>query len=190
MPAALGRDAVLTGYRIFTRFPTPGGRAMRGLYILRSDSQQRLIVVVGNLLTRYRYRLGSVRLTVDSGRLHATVDSRDGAADLAVTADLGSVPARLPPGSPFADDAAARRFAGPLPYTFHHEAATDSIVVVKAHRSTWRPEPIAVTVTRATFLRQGPFADTEPVLAQAFHVSGIDYGWHRGHRRALDGTAR
>ena len=34
-------------------------------------------------------------------RLTATVDSRDGGADLTVTADLGSRPAPLPPGSPF-----------------------------------------------------------------------------------------
>lgn len=185
-----GPAGVLTGYRVFARFPTPGGRTMRGLYILRSDTQRRLIAVAGNLLTRYHYHLGRIRLTVEAGRLTATVDSRDGAADLTVTADLDSAPAPLPPGSPFADDAAARRFAGPLPYTFDYEASTQSIVVVKAHRSAWRPEPVAVTVSRRTFLDRGPFAGAEPVLAQAFHVADLDYGWHRGERRALDGSRR
>ncbi|MET7421990.1 DUF2071 domain-containing protein [Dactylosporangium sp. NPDC005555] len=188
LPPALGIDAVLTGYRIFTTFPTPAGKSMRGLYILRSDTDRPALAAAGNLLTRYRYHLGRVGLTVDGDRLTATVDSRDGGADLTVTADLASRPAPLPPGSPFADPAAARRFAGPLPYTF--DAEDDGIVVVKAHRSTWVPEPVAVQVSRCTFLERGPFAGTAPVLAHAFHVAGIDYGWHRGVRRAVDGSAR
>ncbi|WP_344502241.1 DUF2071 domain-containing protein [Dactylosporangium maewongense] len=192
LPAALGIDAVLTGYRIFTRFPTPAGRTMRGLYILRSDTGRPALARAGNLLTRYRYHVGTVGLTVDGDLLTATVDSRDGGADLTVTADLApardGTPAPLPAGSPFADATAARRFAGPLPYTF--DAEDGGIVVVKAHRSTWTPVPVAVRVTRCTFLERGPFEGTAPVLAQAFHVAGLDYGWHRGVRRALDGSVR
>jgi hypothetical protein len=188
LPAGLGMDAVLTGYRIFTRFPTPGGKTMRGLYILRSDTGRVALVTVGNVLSAYRYHLGKVGLTVDGDTLTATVDSRDGGADLTVTADLASTRtgAPLPPGSPFPDAAAARRFAGPLPYTFHAER--DAIVVVKAHRSAWTPVPVTVQVTRCTFLQRPPF--TGAVLAQAFHVADLDYGWHRGVRRALDGSAR
>lgn len=368
LPAAVGMDAVLTGYRIFATFPTPAGRTMRGLYILRSDTQRAVLAAVGNVLTRYRYHLARIRLTLDGAELTATVDSRDGGADLTVTADLASRPAPLPPGSPFAgghtdqgrhhtdqaghhtdhggrhtdqaradmhhrggdrdhagtdidrggagighggvgsalscagavdrqrghgvgsarrgdsvrrgesarcvesvrdesthdesardesahnesvrrdetvrrdegvhDDSArcdesvrvesvrgvesqvgpavtgslnatvarhqksifeeatarslrsfeageraARRFAGPLPYTFDHEPGSGSIVVVKAHRSAWVPEPVAVRVSRCTFLERGVFAGTRPVLAQAFHVADLDYGWHRGVRR-------
>jgi hypothetical protein len=332
LPASLGMDAVLTGYRIFARFPTPTGRTMRGLFILRSDTDRVVLARAGNLLTRYHYHLADVSLTVDGATLTATVDSRDGGADLTVTADLSSRPAPLPPGSPFAagspltpsapgsplapraafaagsplppgsppppgsplpqsspsahgsplphgsasargsalpsrspsargtpvvagspfelgspvpvdaplagsygsgevlpdcfpgtlhpakklisehgstrsrsvergiergierggesSAAAARRFAGPLPYTFDHEAASGSIVVVKARRSAWTPEPVAVQVSRCTFLERGPFAGTVPVLAQAFHVADLDYGWHRGTRRALDGSLR
>lgn len=190
LPAVLGLDAVLTGYRIFTTFPTPGGRTMRGLYILRSDTSRTFLAAAGNALTRYRYAMAKVRLTLDGATLTATVDSRDGGADLTVTADLASRPAPLPPGSPFAGAAAARRFAGPLPYTFDHEPATGSIIVVKAHRSAWTPEPVAVRVGRCTFLQRGPFEGTRPVLAQAFHVAGLDYGWHRGVRRAFDGSVR
>ncbi|MFD0033576.1 hypothetical protein ACWGDS_30995 [Streptomyces sp. NPDC055059] len=52
LPARLGRDFLLTGYRVFTRFPTPGGRIMRGLRILRSDTDTRFMQLGGNLLTR------------------------------------------------------------------------------------------------------------------------------------------
>jgi hypothetical protein len=190
LPAACGRDYVLTGYRIFTRFPTPAGRTMRGLLILRSDTDKLSLMLGGNLLTRYRYRLARIRFEADGAQLTATVDSRDGRADLTVTADLGSRPAPLPSGSPFASAADARRYARPLPYTFDHEPGTGSIVVVKAYRTEWRPEPVAVTVSRLAFLAQGPFAGSRPVLANAFHVAGLDYGWHRGSRRAADGTPR
>jgi hypothetical protein len=190
LPAACGIDPVLTGYRIFTRFRTPAGRTMRGLFILRSDTDRRWLVLGGNLLTRYHYRLARIDLAVAAGRLRASVRSRDGRADLAVTADLGAGPAALPEGSPFGTAADARRFAGPLPYTFDYEAATRSIIVVKAVRSRWQPEPVSVTVDRLTFFDHGHFAGSTPRLANAFHVAELDYGWHRGSRRALDGALR
>jgi uncharacterized protein YqjF (DUF2071 family) len=190
LPAACGGSYLLIGYRIFTRFPTPAGRAMRGLLILRSDTDRRLMVLGGNLLTRYRYRLARIRLTANTPQLGITVHSRDGLADVALTADLASRPVPLPAGSPFATTADARRFAGPLPYTFDYEASTRSMIVVKAYRTQWRPEPVAVVVSRLTFLTHGPFAGTHPVLANAFHVTDLDYGWQRGSRRALDGTPR
>jgi uncharacterized protein DUF2071 len=190
LPAACGRDYVLTGYRIITRFPTPAGRTMRGLQILRSDTDRPTMVVGGNLLTRYHYRLARIRFEATGSWLRAEIRSRNGHADLTVTADLASRPAPLPPSSPFATVADARRFAGPLPYTFSHEARTGSIVVVKAHRTAWRPEPIAVNVDRLTFFNDGPFQGVRPVLANAFHVADLDYGWHRGTRRTLDGAER
>jgi len=188
LPVVCGADYVLTGYRIFSQFPTPGGRTMRGLRILRSDTDRLLMALGGNLLTRYHYRLARIRLEANGSRLTVTVDSRDGRADLAVTADLGSRPAPLPAGSPFATTAAARRFAGPLPYTFDYEAKTRSMIVVKAFRTRWRPEPVTVDVRRLTFFTHGQFAGSRPQLATAFHVADLDYGWHRGRRRALDGT--
>ncbi len=190
LPATCGVDYVLTGYRIFTRFPTPAGGTMRGLQILRSDTDRRLMALGGNLLTRYHYRLARMRFETSGSRLSAVVHSRDGRADLALTADLASRPAPLPAGSPFASTADARRFAGPLPYTFDYEAGSESVVVVKAYRTEWRPEPIAVNVSRLTFFTHGPFSGAHPVLANAFHVTDLDYGWHRGSLRALDGAAR
>lgn len=183
LPGFLGLDCVLTGYRVFTTFPTPGGRTMRGLFILRSDTDRWPILAGGNLLTRYHYKRARVRCRADDDRLDITVDSRDGRADLTVHCDLGSAPAPLPPGSPFADAAAARRFAGPLPYTFDHESRTGSIIVVKAYRTAWQPVPVAVDVSRLTFF--DAFAGVPPLLANAFHVADLDYGWHRGTRRSV-----
>lgn len=187
LPAALGADLCLTGYRIFARFPTPGGRTMRGLRILRSDTDRRLMVLGGNLLTRYNYRFARIRTDASEGTLEFRVDSADGRADLHVSAAIGGGPSPLPDGSPFADAREARRFAGPLPYTFEYEPQTRSLIVIKAFRAHWDPQPVSVDVRRLTFFDHGPFAGTRPVLANAFHVADVDYGWERGVRRAEDG---
>jgi hypothetical protein len=127
-------------------------------------------------------------MDVVGAKMTAVVDSRDGAADLAVVADLDRH--EPPPGTPFASAAAARRFAGPLPYTFDYEARTGSIVVVKATRSQWRPQPVSVAVEKISFFRHGSFVSSKPVLANAFHVADLDYGWGSGSVRALDGSIR
>jgi hypothetical protein len=138
------------------------------------------MALLGNLLTHYRYRLAQVSLTERPGELEILVGTPGGEADLHVVADLASRPAPLPAGSPFGSLDEARRFAGPLPYTFDYETSTESLVVVRAVRTAWDPQPLEVDVRRATFFEQPPFRDVEPVLANAFYVAEIDYRWERG----------
>jgi uncharacterized protein DUF2071 len=178
LPASLGLDFFLTGYRIFVR--VADAPSLRGLYILRSDTDRRTMVLLGNLVTRYRYRLADVSSEEREGRLAIQIRTPEREADLDVVADLTTKPAPLPPGSPFTDLAEARRYAGPLPYTFSYERSTRSITAVKATRGRWNPEPVAVDVREASFLDSAPFAGAQPVLANAFHVENVDYRWERG----------
>ena len=108
-PRALGQDFFLTGYRIFARFEPAEGRKLRGLRILRSDVNRRLMVWVGNLLTHYKYRKASVVLREGGETLHIKIETPGAEADLRVIADLASRPAPLPNGSPFRDARDARR---------------------------------------------------------------------------------
>ena len=156
-PAWLGDDPFLVGWRIFARHAGPDGRRRRGLFILRSDTDRRALVAGGNLLTRYNWRRSAIAAEVGGGRMTVRVTSAGGLAD-------------------------ARRFAGPLPWTFDHEPETGSMVLVLGRRSQWRPEPVDVRVERCTFFDHGPLAGTRPVLANAFHVAGLDYRWERGIR--------
>ena len=176
--ARLGRSFFLSGYRIFVR--RAGQPSLRGLYILRSDTDQRSMVLVGNLLTHYHYRLATVSVIERPAELEIDVRTPDAEADLHVVADLASRPAPLPARSPFRTLDEARRFAGPLPYTFDCEPSTRSLVVVRATRRHWDPQPVAVDVRHATFFEREPFRGVEPVLANAFHVAGVDYRWERG----------
>jgi hypothetical protein len=178
LPAALGVDFFLTGYRVFARFTAKP--SLRGLRILRSDTDRWLMAAGGNLLTHYGYVHCQAAMETKSDRLHVTVTSPGAAADLDVVADLSSRPAPLPSGSPFANLEDARRFAGPLPYTFDYERETNSIVMIKATRSSWEPQPISVDVRKATFLEHPPFSTVAPILANAFHVENVPYRWERG----------
>jgi Uncharacterized conserved protein (COG2071) len=187
LPQALGVDFFLTGYRVFTRFASKP--SLRGLRILRSDTDRLLMAVGGNLLTHYAYVNCRASMTSDGDQLVVTVNSPGGVADLDVVADLSSRPAPLPAGSPFANLEDARRFAGPLPYTFDYEPETHSIVMIKATRSRWEPQPIAVDVRKATFLERPPFNDVMPILANAFHVANVPYRWERGVVERLEGAA-
>jgi hypothetical protein len=182
LPAWAGRDYALTGYRIFVKHRDQSGRTRRGLHILRSDTDKRSMKLAGNLLTHYRYRLAGIGIVPAAGRLDVQITTSGAEADLCVVAHLDSRPAALPATSPFRSDRDARRFAGPLPWTFDYEPQTNSIVMIRGRRSQWCPQPVAVEVKDCGFLDQAPFAAAGPRLASAFHFEGIDYGWARGTR--------
>jgi hypothetical protein len=185
VPSMLGQDFFLTGYRIFARFKTASGRTLRGLRILRSDTDHRLMAFFGNLLTHYHYRTAQVLFRETDLKLEIKIQTPRAEADLHVIADLSGNPASLPEGSPFADLHEARLFAGPLPFTFDYEEQTHSIVMIEGVRQNWKPQPVRVEVLKNTFFDRPPFNQTEPVLANAFHVAGIPYQWKRGVREQL-----
>jgi hypothetical protein len=185
LPAPVGRDVFLAGYRVFTRLGSPSG-SRRGLRILRSDTDKRWMMRAGNLLTRYQYRLCQVDVTERPGQIRWCISTPQQKADLEVVAAMGNGPAPLPAGSPFASEKDARRFAGPLPYTFDYEPETHSIISIRGLRQHWNPRPVEVTVRQNTFLRQEPFCQVPPVLANAFYLSEVPYQWQRGVRTPLE----
>ena len=183
LPAAAGQDFFLAGYRVFTRFRTASGRSLRGLRILRSDTDRPLMVAAGNLLTHYNYHRCSAVVSRSHDAIDVAIRTHDGRGDLHVTAHTDRHD--LPEGSPFGSPREALRFAGPLPFTFEYEPETHAIVVIEAARTHWRPSPIIVDVERVAFFDHAPFRGCRPVLAAAFHVSNVDYHWYRGVRHAL-----
>jgi len=171
-PRALGRDFFLSGYRVFARLENRP--SIRGLRILRSDADSRVMTWSGNLFTRYGYELCRVRVERAGHHLKVAVE---GPAALRLEADLR--PAGRPPlGSPFHDLKEARRFAGPLPNTFGWEPETHSLVIVGSERARWDPVPITVDVQELRFFDR--FSNFKPRLANAFYVENVDYRWKHG----------
>lgn len=179
LPEMLGHSFFLSGYRIFTRLDTPSN-SLRGLRILRSDTDRRLMVASGNLLTHYAYQHCRVSFRERMRELQVKITTPNARADLEVIADIGHKPAPLPEGTPFENEKDARKFAGPLPYTFDYEKETGSIIMIRGVRENWNPQPVRVTVTKCTFLEQEPFCHALPRLANAFHLQDVPYRWERG----------
>src|SRR5436309_2029472 len=178
LPEVFGRECFLCGYRIFARAGDRGG-SLRGLRIIQSYTDRRWMLLAGNLLTHYRYQPCTAALVEGNTGISWTVRTSRGDADLDVAADLEHG-VSLPAGSPFANDRDARRFAGPLPYTFDYEPETDSIIRIEGVRGCWRPQAVRVDVRRNTFLEGEPFRRAAPILANAFYVSELPYKWLRG----------
>ena len=175
-PTWLGLDFFLTGYRIFARYRDLRGRNLRGLRILRSDTDRRLMVWLGNLLTHYAYHKAELDSTFSEQQWNFPL--RSDTAPLKVAAFLESEP-ELPAESPFRDWREARKWAGPLPFTFDYERSTDSMVIVEGVRQHWEPRPVRVELDRLGLLEQAPFS-RRGKLAAAFVVERIDYRWKRG----------
>jgi hypothetical protein len=184
-PAGLGLNFFLAGYRIFTRYRTPGGRTLRGLRILRSDTNRRSMRVFGNLLTHYGYELSRCKVNRTESTYKVEICTSNGDADIDVEADISGDAMSPPTGSPFPDIREARKFAGPLPCTFDYEKQTHSIIRVEGVRQHWNPRPVAVKVYRNTFLDKDMFRSAGAILANAFFLENVPYSWKPGIREPL-----
>lgn len=173
LPAFLGHDFVLVGYRYFVRYRSASGRNLRGLYIVRSETDKPRMAVLGNFFTRYRYVKTGVRVE----RRDSCLDITAADTGLDISVDTGSG-AALPEGSPFASWEEARRFSGPMPFTFTCERDKNRVLIVEGVRSDWKPRPVRVLRHRIPHLEQIGLGHA--VLANAFVVENIPYHWKKG----------
>lgn len=179
LPKFLGQDFFLAGYRIFTRLRDESGRNLRGLRILRSETDKCGMVVLGNRMTGYNYRQVEVRISNSNSGTRVITSLAGGEKTLDLTFDAESANAPLPEGSPFADWRTARRFAGPMPFTFSPEP-DGSFVVIEGRRADWTPRPVTVKNWHVGLFDETPLRGVKPILANAFAVENIAYRWDRG----------
>ena len=178
-PACIGNDFFLAGYRIFTRFHDKSGRKLRGLKILRSETDKQRMVVLGNLMTGYNYRHVHLQITHLDPETRVVTTLANGEKTLDLTFDAISPDAPLPVDSPFPDWRTARRFSGPMPFTFSPEGH-DKMIVIEGSRDAWIPRPIHIKKWDISLFREAPLQGIKPKLANAFAVENIDYRWHSG----------
>ena len=177
-PRWLGQDFFLAGYRIFTRLHDESGRRLRGLKILRSETDKRRMVWLGNMMTGYNYSQVSVKIEAEGTQTRVRTSDADGVVTLDLTFDDCGGSIDLPAGSPFPDWRTARRFAGPMPFTF--SPTEDGMVVIEGQRATWTPRPVILKNWRASIFDEPPFHDFTPLAANAFAVDNIPYRWNAG----------
>jgi len=175
LPRFLGSDFFLIGYRIFVRYKTSRGKRLRGLYIIKSETNKRKMQILGNIFTRYDYTTTDIAVSEDQGerRFHSKQSGFEFAVSMSNYGEIS-----LPPLSPFAAWGEARRYAGPLPFTFTYDEADDSMLIIEGVRSNWKPNPINVIKHKFAFLDQPQFAGL--ILASAFELTAVPYKWKKG----------
>lgn len=172
-PSFMGNDFFLAGYRIFVRYTNTAGKTLRGLYIIKSETDRKKMEFLGNIFTHYNYT--TTDITIENIADQTTLKSEKSAFSL--TYQTGNeIP--LPASSPFPDWKTARRYAGPLPFTFTYEANTRKVLIIEGLRQNWLPEPVEVLTYQFSFLNTLGLADA--VLANAFIIRNIPYYWKKG----------
>ena len=185
-PEWFGQDFFLAGYRVFTRLRENPQRRLRGLKILRSETDRRRMVWAGNLMTRYCYRHVNLQVRKSQNETAVETSLPDGSRTLKLVLESSAEPVPLPAGSPFPDWQAARRFAGPMPFTFSPEA-DGSCVVIEGSRQNWVPRPVLVREWWVGLFTEAPLHGTKPILANAFEVRDVAYRWEKGRVLAPGG---
>jgi len=173
-PKFIGNDFFLIGYRIFVRYTNTIGKRLRGLYILKSETNKKQMEYLGNIFTHYNYTTTDITQIVKDKTTQITSVQSGFKIIIDDTDEKNS----LPQNSPFTDWKEAGRFAGPLPFTFRYDSETKKVMIIEGVRQNWSPKPIRAIEQNISFLVSLNFTGT--VLANAFIIKNIPYFWKKG----------
>jgi uncharacterized protein YqjF (DUF2071 family) len=173
-PKLIGNDFFLIGYRIFVRYTNNEGKRLRGLYILKSVTDKKKMKILGNLFTHYNYTTTDIIQRNQNDKL----EIKSTQSNFNIVVDTTEEEISLPENSPFTDWKEARRFAGPLPFTFTYNSDTKEVLIIEGVRQNWTPKPIKVVEYNISFLNSLNLNGS--VLANAFIIKEIPYYWKKG----------
>ena len=173
-PKFMGNDFFLIGYRVFVRYTNKAGKNLRGLYILKSETDKKKMEFMGNTFTHYNYTTTDItQLDHKTTKEFFSVNS-----NFKITLDNTEEQISLPEHSPFANWKEARRFAGPLPFTFTYNKELKEVLIIEGVRQNWTPNPVKVIDYNFEFISSLNLG--APVLANAFIIRNIPYHWKKG----------
>lgn len=173
-PRFMGSDFFLIGYRIFVRYASTEGKHLRGLYILKSETDKRKMEFLGNLFTQYKYTTTDI-VQQKTGAIRVI---RSQKSKFEVAFEQTSEKAEIPHTSPFSTWIEARKFSGPLPFTFSYNDKEKTVLIVEGIRQNWKPQPVTVKHFSFEFINSLKLQNC--VLANAFEIKNIRYHWKKG----------
>lgn len=174
-PEFFGNDFFLIGYRIFVRYMNSDRKNLRGLYILKSETNKRKMQFLGNMFTHYNYTTTDINQASHNNLIDIS-SVKSGFKIVFETKDEENI--LLPEGSPFTNWKEARRFAGPLPFTFTYSPEQKKVLIIEGVRENWKPKPVNVVDYKISFLDNLRLNDIK--LANAFIIENIPYYWKKG----------
>ena len=175
-PKILGNDFFLIGYRVFVRYKNEAGKNLRGLYILKSETNKKKMQFLGNIFTHYNYTTTDIQQVLDNN----TKEIFSAKSKFKVKISSKEENISLPKNSPFADWKEARRFAGPLPFTFTINTEKKEVLIIEGVRQNWIPNPVEVIDYEFDFLKKLKLKN--PILANAFIIKNVPYYWKKGKK--------
>ena len=175
-PKFMGNDFFLIGYRVFVRYTNQEGKRLRGLYILKSETDKRKMEVLGNIFTHYNYTTTDIQYLESE----ESIEISSVQSNFHVVLDKREENINLPEHSPFADWKEARRFAGPLPFTFTYNENSREVLIIEGVRQNWIPNPIHIRDYQFDYLKTLHLKN--PILANAFMIKNIPYFWKKGKK--------
>lgn len=177
-PKFMGNDFFLIGYRVFVRYQSTSGKNLRGLYILKSETDKKKMEFLGNIFTHYNYT--TTDITQNEGENETEIFSEKSNFNVKFEKSVEEI--ALPKGSPFANWKEARRFAGPLPFTFTYNSETKDVLIIEGVRQNWTPKPVKIVEYNFAFLNSQEFKSA--ILANAFRINDIPYFWKKGKKES------
>ena len=172
-PRFMGNDFFLIGYRIFVNYIDSNGKKLRGLYILKSETNKAKMQILGGIFTQYKYSIIDINTHKTDKQFSVFSTKTEFVAKVEFEENTD-----LPKNSPFKDWKEARRFAGPLPNTFTFNSKKKEVLIIKGLRQNWRPTPVKVLEYNIPFLEELNLKN--PILANAFQIENIPYEWEKG----------
>ena len=174
-PKSMGNDFTLVGYRVFVKYVNNTGKRLRGLFILKSETDKRKMEWFGNIFTHYKYSTTDIKYKV-SEQVKEISSSNSGFKIIVDNPENENI--ALPVNSPFSNWKEARKFAGPMPFTFSYDSSKKKVTIIEGVRENWKPLPVKVLNYKFRFLDEMQLPDI--VLANAFIIQSIPYHWKKG----------
>lgn len=132
------------------------------------------MTLLGNIFTHYKY----TSTDIDLAKSISTIKIKSEKSGLEVTINLEKETPNLPDNSPFNDWKEARKFAGPLPFTFTFNKYKKEVLIIEGVRENWIPKSIEVTKYHSDFINSFNFHGI--ILANAFIIWDVPYQWKKG----------
>lgn len=173
-PKFMGNDFFLIGYRIFVRYTNENAKRLRGLYILRSETDKKKMEYLGSIFTSYNYST----IDVCQKEMDDILEISSQKSKFNIKVQKMDEDISLPDSSPFENWKEARRYAGPLPFTFSYDAHKKDVLIIEGVRADWTPKPLKVLNHEFNFVQELGLG--EMWLANAFIIENIAYCWKKG----------
>ena len=141
---------------------------------MKSETDKKKMEYLGNIFTHYNYTTTDITVSKENG-LSKILSHQ---SNFKVIIDHCVAEVQLPEQSPFTDWKEARRFAGPLPFTFTFNERDKTFLIIEGVRQNWVPKPIKIEEYHFKFLQEMQLKNA--FLANAFEIDNLSYYWKKG----------